>query len=163
MNRVERIYLDTNVFIALFESGQTTELLQELVDICQKNAADHRCLVTSELTYSELIVKPQRIGDALAVSGYDELIRTSKWLEVSPVDREILYYSALMRANFSHLKLPDAIHVATAVMSRCTSFLTADLGIKDRYEVLDGAEMIVLKVLRPDEPTLTSLIKSLSP
>jgi len=62
--------------------------------------------------------------------------------------------------------LPDAIHLSTAIGTGCTHILTDDRGIKDEYRLRyrqDGfaGETAPLTVIRPDEPTLTSLLQSL--
>ena len=46
-------------------------------------------------------------------------------LEVIPINRDILEDAAQWRAT-SKLKLPDAIHLATALHRQCDSFLTND-------------------------------------
>lgn len=56
-----------------------------------------------------------------------------------PVSREILVEAARIRAGTA-LKLPDAIHVATARMCGCEVFLTNDTRIKDTW----GLEVIQL-------------------
>ncbi len=166
MITVERVYLDTNVFIMLSE--KTHRLQQLLVKmISAQPVSKPQMFATSELTLSELLVKPHQTGDDTLIEGYESLILNSEWLDVRTVDRGVLYYAAVIRAQYHHLKLPDAIHVSSAIGQRCSHFLTDDQGIKDRYDVvhtrygfLAGSDS--LTILRPDEPTLTSLIESLS-
>lgn len=163
---VTRVYLDTNVFIMLSEKSHALQrLLVELISA--QSIGKPPLFATSELTLSELLVKPQQAGDDLLIDGYDSLILNSDWLDVRPVDRGVLYYAAVLRAQHKHLKLPDAIHVSSAIGQGCSHFLSDDRGIKDRYEIAhkrDGfiARSTSLSVIRPDEPTLTSLIESLS-
>ena len=47
-----------------------------------------------------------------------------------------------IRAN-SALKLPDAIHFASAINQRCDSFLTND----DRFEGMTGINVVLLSLL----------------
>ena len=54
---------------------------------------------------------------------------TSAWLAMVPVSRTILIDAARLRAN-SGLRLPDAIHVATAVAAGCPIFLSNDRRLK---------------------------------
>ncbi|HPO12257.1 MAG TPA: PIN domain-containing protein [Candidatus Hydrogenedentes bacterium] len=49
-------------------------------------------------------------------------------LEVVPISDNILEIAAELRAT-TRLKLPDAIHMATAIVTNCTSFLTNDRSI----------------------------------
>ena len=53
--------------------------------------------------------------------------------------RELLEAAADIRAN-SDLKLPDAIHFASAINQHCDSFLTND----DRFEGITGIKVVLL-------------------
>ena len=46
-----------------------------------------------------------------------------------PVSRDVLVAAARLRAE-TNMKLPDAIHAATAQLTGCTQFLTNDTHIK---------------------------------
>ncbi|MDQ0420333.1 putative nucleic acid-binding protein [Peteryoungia aggregata LMG 23059] len=166
MIAVKRVYLDTNVFIMLSEkSHQLQRLLTNA--IAAQPMGSPPVFATSELTLSELLVKPHQMGDDTLIEGYESLIQSSDLLDVRPVDHGVLYYAAVIRAQYGHLKLPDAIHVSSALGQGCSHFLTDDQGIKDRYDLVHTrygslAGSASLTILRPDEPTLTSLIESLS-
>jgi len=166
MIAVNRVYLDTNVFIMLSEKSHQLQRL--LINaIAAQPLGSPPVFATSELTLSELLVKPHQMGDDTLIEGYESLILSSDWLDVRLVDRGVLYYAAVIRAQYGHLKLPDAIHVSSALGQGCSHFLTDDQGIKDRYDVVHTrygslAGSASLTVLRPDEPTLTSLIEGLS-
>ena len=84
---------------------------------------------TSELSLAELLVKPIKIKDQFLQDIYEQKIQTSKTLEVLPINREILGVAASIRAQLK-IKLPDAIHVATAQVSNCDVFICNDKGIK---------------------------------
>jgi predicted nucleic acid-binding protein len=155
MADVERIYLDTNIFIAAFEAR--TELSATLRKLLSGASPlkDAR-FTTSEMTLAELLVLPFRRNDADQVTLYSTMFASGSWLAVQPVSREIFIRAADVRARTPSLKLPDAVHLATASSSGCTHLLTADTGMKQRgYD-------LPFTILRPDEPTLTSLIESLS-
>ncbi|ATN32468.1 hypothetical protein ACO34A_01410 [Rhizobium sp. ACO-34A] len=165
MKPISRIYLDTNIFITLIEKSDVTQRL--LVDLLTKQPLGERPLfATSELTLSELLVKPYRQKDEMLMMQYDSLILSNEWLDVRSVDRGVLYYASVLRAQHNHLKLPDAIHLSSAIGQGCSHLLTNDLGIKDQYIVdherhgVHGGPVSV-SVIRPDEFTLTSLIESL--
>lgn len=128
------IYCDTNVFIHLTESEENSPLrvaLSSLFSAEHKN--DSPILKTSLLTISELMVHPFRRKDAQLESHYRVYSTTSGVLEVGPVDLDILLNAAELRANYSGLKLPDAIHMATALAFGCAVFLTADERISGEY------------------------------
>jgi predicted nucleic acid-binding protein len=57
------------------------------------------------------------------------MITPSAWLSVVPVDRAILVRAASLGPSLG-LKLPDAIHVASATATDCDVFLSNDGRIK---------------------------------
>ncbi|MBO9134361.1 type II toxin-antitoxin system VapC family toxin [Rhizobium sp. B230/85] len=160
------IYLDTNIFVIAFEAeDEISEKLSEIFGNIDSRPGAR--FATSELTLSELLVRPMRDNDPQAVLRYEALIRPSAWMEVIPVRRTVLTSAAFLRAHSTYLKLPDAIHVATAMEANCSHILTNDHGIQGQY-ALPGSENVLgqaaplLDILRPDEPTLTSLLQSLA-
>ena len=86
--------------------------------------------VTSELTLAEVLVKPLADGKTEICTAYTAAVQDSASLEVMPVTREVLVEAAGIRAK-AGVRLPDAIHIATAVLSGCRSFLTNDKSIME--------------------------------
>ena len=86
-------------------------------------------VVTSELTLAETLVGPIKTNNLLIQQTYRSFLTTTAVLEVVPISRRILEEAAQLRAT-SKLKLPDAIHLATALQSQCDSFLTNDVVYK---------------------------------
>jgi predicted nucleic acid-binding protein len=157
MDGLTRVYLDTNVFIAAFERKDALGLqIGRLFEI--RRNSQTQSFVTSELTLSELLVAPFRNGDADLSGAYESLMTTNEWLQVIPVTKSVLKGAAWLRSLSISLKLPDAIHLATAMDARCTDVLTDDLALGKLQLPAD----IAIAVLRPDEPTLTELIERLS-
>ena len=122
-----RVYLDANVFIYAVEgherfSGSLGRLFQ---DIAQRAVE----AVTSELTLAEVLVRPFREARPELVRHYRSVVQTHAGLTVTPVTRLVLLEAARLRASTS-LKLPDAIHMATAMHSSCEAFLTNDARLK---------------------------------
>ncbi|MGK9052154.1 type II toxin-antitoxin system VapC family toxin [Neorhizobium petrolearium] len=157
MASIDRIYLDTNVFVLAFErKDRSGAILSDLFFNVEKGSMP--LFVTSELTLSELLVIPYRNGDAELIEAYAVLLQNDDWLEVVPVKRPVLIQAAMLRSHRKGLKLPDAIHLSSASGAGCSHFLTADMGINAQVAEQEGP----LTVLRPDEPTLTSLIESLA-
>lgn len=162
----DRIYLDTNVFIMAFEGRDNVgELLLQL--LLQRRNDLGSVFVTSELTLSELLVLPYRSLDHDLIDTYEAILVRSHWLDIEPVEMRILRHAAALRAQHPSLKLPDAIHISTAIGSGCLHILTADGGIKSGYRLASAhlattVESPTLTILRPDEPTLTSLLQSLA-
>jgi predicted nucleic acid-binding protein len=118
-----RVYLDTNIFIYALEGYPAFRpILTTLF-----NALDRGELtaVTSELTLAEALVKPLLDRHAERQAAYLQVLQPSPSLHLAPVSREVLLAAARLRAE-TGLKLPDAIHAATAQLTGCDQFLTND-------------------------------------
>lgn len=118
-----KVYLDSNFFIYVLEG------VEPWVGVARKilSALDRgECAgVTSELSLAECLVKPLELGHGKVAETYREFLQNRSSLAVVPVSRQILVEAAGVRA-VSRIKLPDAIHAATALQRGCSSFLTND-------------------------------------
>jgi predicted nucleic acid-binding protein len=127
------VYLDAMAFIFCIEGKpEVSEPIEALFRVLRIHPG---AAATSELTLAEVLA-----GSKIALSppikrAYLDLIVWSKFLDLVPVSRNILYQSAELR--FIHkknyrkkLKLPDAIHLVTAVQRGCKYFVSADKGIR---------------------------------
>jgi predicted nucleic acid-binding protein len=118
-----RIYFDTNIVIYVIEGyAQYAAQVQALLDAMD---AGEVSVVTSELTLAEVLVGPLKTGNVAIQQTYRSFLTSTATVEVLPVSRDILEEAAQLRAN-TKLKLPDAIHLATALRLRCDSFFTND-------------------------------------
>jgi len=124
----DRIYLDTNVWIYAVESYPT--FITELTALLDSIDQGYQVAITSELSLAEVLVKPLREQNQARQEAYKRAVVNRKNVFVVPVLRELLIDAAQVRAD-TGLKLPDAIHVATAVRSQCTTFLTNDERLKN--------------------------------
>lgn len=121
------VYLDTNIFVYLFEGFDPyISLIVPLIEKIEKGEIHS---FTSELTLAEALVKPLRDQNEAWQKVYQYGIQTSPTLTVAPITRDILIQAAVIRAR-NNLKLPDSIHMATAQLSSCKTFLTNDKHIK---------------------------------
>jgi predicted nucleic acid-binding protein len=107
----KRLYLDANVFIYALESLSPWMMpAQRILDAVD---AGHCPSVTSELTLAECLTKPFQRGQHENARLFEQAIQTRPHFIVSPISREVLIEAARLRAS-TGLKLPDAIHVASA-------------------------------------------------
>ena len=99
-------------------------------------------LVTSELSLAEVLIDPLKavkgivpvnvdqrglkLTPATLNSLYLEIVRDREGLSVVAIDRSILILSAHHRAETQSLKLPDAIHLATAEQTGCDIVVSGD-------------------------------------
>lgn len=137
MNR-PRAYLDANVFIAAYENERAPgnhawRLLTAIED-------GEFAGVTSELTLAEILVRPLQQGDYDLAQRYQSVISPSIGFDVAAVDRAVLIEAAALRGARKSLRLPDAIHVATARLSACACMVSDDR----RLPLVPGLGMIRL-------------------
>ena len=118
-----RVYLDANVVIYAVE-GFADVAAQVQALLAALDAAEI-VAVTSELTLAEVLVKPLREQNRAARQAYETFLTPTPVLQTVPISRDVLEAAARLRAT-TRLKLPDAIHLATARLGGCDSFLTND-------------------------------------
>ncbi|SIR07072.1 Predicted nucleic acid-binding protein, contains PIN domain [Rhizobium sp. RU35A] len=160
-----RLYLDTNALILLNEGdGAARRVMEQIVTVAASKPAP--ILMTSALTLSELLVKPYRDRQIQLINAYRSWFGGLSWLEILPVSHDALDLASLLRATRPGLKLPDGIHMATALVAGASGFVSADRGIHTLdqivHPVLGHLPYSPLAVIRPDEPTLTTLLESLT-
>lgn len=116
------VYLDTNALISFFETDDSP-----IVFLFEQAAAGLVGLFTSELTLAEILVDPLRNHEDALADVYEEFLRTGDddGFTVVPVSREILMVSARLRADWRG-KIPDSIHVATALAFECGIVVSSD-------------------------------------
>ena len=94
---------------------------------------------TSELSLAKALVKPYQNQDLAQQAIYKQFICSSQQLSVIPVSRDVLIEAARLRAS-ANIKLPDAIHAATALLTQCSTFLTND----KRFQVVPNLSVVLL-------------------
>lgn len=123
-----RLYLDANCFIyAAEEHGIFAEIIKPVFAAIEQQKF---VTVSSELSLSECLVKPIADQDDELQAFYETTLQSSPLLSIVPVSRHILREAASLRAAFKTLRLPDAIHAATALNSTCDAFITNDARLK---------------------------------
>jgi predicted nucleic acid-binding protein len=119
----KKLYLDANVFIYALEAlTPWKEAAQSVLRAVDSGACS---AVTSELTLAECLTRPLQLGQSENAVVFEKALQSAGQLAVLPIRREILIEAARLRAT-SSLKLPDAIHAATAVRHGCALFVTND-------------------------------------
>ncbi len=124
-----RLYLDTNILITLNEGEGPVRM--HLETLLARGAENGVYFATSALTFSELLVRPYRDGKLDLANTYHLLAEGLDWLTIVPVSAEVLDIAALIRAKSAKIRLPDAIHLASACQLGCDGFLSADLGLAE--------------------------------
>ncbi|MBC7527806.1 MAG: PIN domain-containing protein [Chthonomonadaceae bacterium] len=88
-----------------------------------------RRIVSSELTRMETLVLPIRLQNVALTADYRRLFQ-QRTVDLLPITSDILDRAARLRATVPGLKIPDAIHVAIALLRGCTLFVTNDTGFR---------------------------------
>jgi predicted nucleic acid-binding protein len=138
-----RVYLDANILIYAMEGfaffASELQLLFEAIQVGKIHGV-------TELSLAEVLVRPIAENNFGLRVAYERLLSHSPVFSVMPITREILIGAGQIRAR-QKLRLPDAIHVATAQMSRCSCFLTNDTNLRNAT----GLRALILSdVLRPN-------------
>jgi predicted nucleic acid-binding protein len=121
---VPTVYIDANVFIAAFENiGAHSDHAWWILHAIEQ---DEIRGVTSEMTLAEVLVKPIEVGAEDLVTAYQKMIASTSAFKALPVRRDILVNAARLRAQRGSLRLPDAIHFATARAASCAFFISDD-------------------------------------
>jgi len=119
----QRVYVDTSALIYAIEAPHLYPRLQtHFLDLFVHGQLT---IVTSWITFAEVLAKPLQHGDALAEAGYREFFLPSPHFEILAVDQRVSDQAASLRALHG-IKLPDALHIATGMIAACPLFLTGD-------------------------------------
>ena len=130
-----RTYLDANLYIYAFECIEThRKPMAELLAAIDRQQAT---VIASELLFTEILPRPVREGRHELVERYLDLFRGTSPIRLVPVDRSAILRSVHLRAEFG-LRSMDALHLATALVHDCESFVTNDrrLARVDRVRVI---------------------------
>jgi len=119
---VSRIYWDTNLFIYLHEDHP--EFGPKVRRIYEALIARNDTLCTSVFTVGEVLTLPLRMKDDAAISAIRDSMLSGE-VELLPFTLAMAQRYGQIRA-VSSLKAADALHLATAIESRVSLFVTND-------------------------------------
>lgn len=126
-----KLYLDTAPFIYFLEkSSLYFDQIRDFFIECKNQSIP---LVTSAVTVEEYCVFPLSQDDSQAVSNFETFLRGMN-VEVVSADRNIALKAAEIRAKYKGFKALDAIHLATAMASGCSAFITNDKQLRQSQE-----------------------------
>ncbi len=141
----KKVYLDTSVFIY---SVQAFEKYVDSVDALLGSIADGDIRgITSELTLTEVLTLPKRLGNTAMENAYLNALDSRPNLPVIPIQRKQLILAAEIR-NRGKVRTPDAIHIATGEISGCDIFITND----KKWVSFTETKVLLLDSLLVDRP-----------
>lgn len=144
-----RVYLDANIFILFAEGAEVSgAALRALFGSLDRRVTS---FVTSELTLAEVLVRPFELRNEEMAAAYEAILQVRPGFELRPVDAATLRLSASLRAERGH-KLPDAIHVASALSAKCSYLISEDRRLRstDDLQVLRLDDLVIAPT--PTEP-----------
>lgn len=115
------IALDTNVFIAALSpreanSGQAHQLMRSVA------SGEHQA-TASALVYGEILALGARSLDIADISGFFDSLKN---LRTVAADDVVCQRAGQLRRQFAGLRLPDALHLASALQVGAEVFITDD-------------------------------------
>lgn len=132
LNKATKVALDTNSIIYLLE--RNFSYFKTVIDVFNLIESGKIKGVTSSLALTEILTKPYRMGDYKLVNEYKILFRHFPNLHVLSVDIRIGEKAAWLRAKYN-FKTPDAIFLATALVSEAEIFISNDEQLKKITEL----------------------------
>ena len=130
---ISKIGIDSVAFIYYIEDRNPySELCQEIfLQIESRLLAGF----SSTLALTEVLTHPFRENDLHTIQAYKTLLLGAPGMNLIPIDASIAEKAAELRAKYL-IKTPDALQLATAILSGCDAFLTNDKGLRRVSELL---------------------------
>lgn len=119
----QKIFIDTAPLIYWFE--EHPDYIQKLARFFDEITANQIPLVTSMVTYIEVLTHPEKTGDYHLSGKYRNFFTNSDQLTIYPLDVTVADAAVRLRARHN-LKTPDAIQLATAQICGCDYVLSND-------------------------------------
>lgn len=119
----QSLFLDTAPLIYLFEEHD--QFLRPVEDLLDQAYALQVQMVTSLVTYIEILTLPTRLGDSRLAARYRDFLTNSENLSLYPINLAVADEATRLRADYG-LRTPDAIQMATARVCGADVFVTND-------------------------------------
>ena len=124
-----KIYLDSDTTIYLVENHP--QFAPRVATAMSKWRPSE--IVSTVLSRAECLVVPRRAVDNAAIASFENHFNTNTI--VAPLEWKTFDLCIDLRAKYSRLKTPDALHLAAAILSGCDIFLTNDQRLKVVTEI----------------------------
>jgi predicted nucleic acid-binding protein len=121
------VFIDTAPFIYYFEDHPVyAQLFESLLQEIDEKSIQ---IITSMITYIEVLTKPKELDHDSLVSQYRNYFTNSENLSLYPVNFFVAEETAFFRAQYK-LRTPDAIQFAIAKSCGADCIITNDKGWK---------------------------------
>ena len=123
LSKFEIIFVDTAPFIYFFENNELyADKMEKLFQTVENRNIQ---MVTSLITYTEIITKPMKDGKSKLMEKYRAYFTGSKNLSLLPFTIQCAEETARVRCKYN-LKTPDAMQVASAISCGADCIITND-------------------------------------
>lgn len=130
--RGARVYFDVNPIIYFIE--QNTQFAEAVTPIFEMIGDGSIVAFTSELSLTEVLIKPIRDNRIQVIQTHKELLLDPELFTLISLNQDTFLLAAELGGKLS-MRTQDAIHMACAIESKCKYFITNDKGIKSNAEV----------------------------
>ncbi len=144
LQNLHKVSLDTNIFIcALNEKDPRKAEARQIFEQIKEN---HLGTYISVLVLEEFFIRVYRQGQEKETASILDFISLDGLTNILDMNKEIALLAAKLRAEYSSLRTPDAIHLASAISAGANTFITTDRRIPRKIK---GLKVIVLlKLMR---------------
>jgi uncharacterized protein len=130
--RGSRVYFDVNPIIYFIE--QNTQFAEAVTPVFEMIGDGSIVAYTSELSLTEILIKPIRDNLNQVIQAHKELLLDPELFTLISLNQDTFLLAAELGGKLS-MRTPDAIHMASAIESKCKYFVTNDKGIKSTGDV----------------------------
>jgi predicted nucleic acid-binding protein len=123
LTETQTVFVDTAPLIYFFEAHEVYAPLVE--DILNQASALGVQLVTSMITYIELLTHPRRAGDERLAAKYRDYLTNAEQISLYPLNALVADATVDYRARYK-LRMADAIQLGTARVCGADYVLTND-------------------------------------
>ena len=124
--------VDANIFVYFLEGDD--RYMHTIVPFFNAFEQGSALGLTGDTVVAETLYKPYRLDDMMRVSEFKAFFSNEEFLTVLPHSTEAFELAAELSPKRG-MKLMDALHFATAVLSACQFILTNDAGFSTGKEI----------------------------
>ena len=126
------VTIDTAPIIYFLEDHP--RFAEKFLPLFQQIDAGRILAVISPVTIAEVLAGPLSIGNEILAGRYFKVLTTNPYWKVQELTAELSFLAARIRIRH-HLKLPDAIQVATAIQTGSLALISHDRDFRDVDEI----------------------------
>ena len=114
------------LFIYLFEADE--RYLSQVNTLFERVEKGEDEAIISMITPLEVLSAPKLEGSA-HLAAFENFFQKTPHLILVPVNWEVMQEAAKLRRKYQHLRTPDSIQIATALVGGSERFVTGDVGL----------------------------------